>query len=88
MQYLCCVFAPNLSFFRSTMDFFADLSKWVEAKDPLAAIREYKTEYIRLLGPGAIRYVRVLSEREGGQNGECGREDALKIMNNYYEEHQ
>ena len=85
--YLCCVFAPDKNSFKESMGFYSDIAEWVGAKNSIEASRKYKEEYRNVIGPEALKYVRVFTSMEGDQapkDGESGRDLALETMKEYY----
>ena len=88
MLYLCCIFAPSMSFFKQSIDFYSDISEWIEADTPQEAVQEYKREYSGILGSGAVGYTKVLEEEpigsKGIKDGDCGKERATEIIKQYY----
>lgn len=85
--YLCCVFAPHEEGFESCMEFYADVSEWIEANNQVEASRKYKEEYRNVLNIEALKYVKVFVEMGGSESpkdGESGRDLALETMKEYY----
>lgn len=84
---MCCLFAPGLEFFKRNLEFYASKSEWVEAKNGLDAIKEYRRRHYRLTRGNATGYVKILKENEITgviKDEDSGKDIALEVMVNYY----
>lgn len=85
MLYLCCLFSPGKDFYYKNIDYYAERSEWIEAKNGKEAVKIYRERHAYMTRGEASPFVKALSMQEDGHtDGENGYKEAMRIIIEYY----